>query len=462
MKTVKIRMGSPSPKQKQFLKSTTRFVAFGGARGGGKSWVVRYKAVGMACRYAGIKILIVRRTYPELLNNHINPLKSCIQRELAAYNVQEKIFRFVNGSTISFGYCNHESDLQRYQGAEYDIIFLDEATQLTEKMFKDISVCCRGVNGFPKRVYCTCNPGGRGHGWVKRLFVERRFLDNENPVDYSFIQSLVYDNEILLEKDPDYLKTLEALPAAQRRAWLEGDWNIFEGQVFEEFRDNPEHYLDRRMTHVIEPFDIPAHWNIYRSYDFGYSKPFSMAWWAVDTDGVMYRILECYGCPDQDKEPNTGVKWTPQQQFEKFREIERQHPYLRNRNIQGVADPAIWKSESGESVAETAARKGIYFAKGDNSRIAGLMQMHYRLQFDENGYPMMYIFKNCRAFIRTLPLLCYSETTPEDIDTDQEDHVYDESRYMCMTRPIKARKPVKIEQLKDDPLNQRTEGGYYG
>ena len=113
MKTVKIGMGSPSPKQKQFLKSTTRFVAFGGARGGGKSWVVRYKAVGMACRYAGIKILIVRRTYPELLNNHINPLKSCIPRELAAYNVQEKIFRFVNGSTISFGYCNHESDLQR-------------------------------------------------------------------------------------------------------------------------------------------------------------------------------------------------------------------------------------------------------------------------------------------------------------------------------------------------------------
>ena len=168
---------------------------------------------------------------------------------------------------------------------------------------------------------------------------------------------------------------------------------------------------------------------------------------------MLYRILEFYGCPNQETSPNEGVKLSPDEQFRRIREIERQHPYLKNRRITGVADPAIWNAESGESVADTAAKYGIYFSKGDHQRIAGLMQMHYRLAFDENGYPMMYIFNNCKAFIRTIPTLCYSQTHPEDIDTDQEDHVYDESRYMAMSRPIPARKPAGTKEVKDDPLN---------
>lgn len=394
----------------------------------------------------------MRRTYAELTNNHIMPLREFIPKKVAKYNDTRKEFLFVNGSRIMFGYCDIEKDLDRYQGVEYDVIFIDEATQFTEYMFKVISACCRGVNDFPKRIYITCNPGGRGHGWVKRLFIDRKYLGDEKPEDYAFIAAKVTDNKALMKSQPEYIDMLKALPEKLRKAWLEGSWDIFEGQVFEEFRNDPEHYDDRKYTHVINPFEIPDGWNILRSYDFGYAKPFSCAWWAVDYDGVIYRILEYYGC--RRNEPNTGVKLTASEQFKNIREFENTHPWLKNKDIQGVADPAIWNSESGESIAETAAKYGIYFDKGDNERIAGLMQMHYRLAFDENGYPMMYIFKNCDAFIRTIPELCYSPKKPEDVDSDQEDHVYDESRYLCMSRPITPRLPAeKINTNIDDPLD---------
>ena len=312
--------------------------------------------------------------------------------------------------------------------------------------------CCRGANDHPKRIYLTCNPGGVGHQYIKRIFIDKKYLPGEYPEDYSFTQAKLTDNTVLMKRDPGYIKSLEALPPKLRKAWLDGEWDVFSGQVFEEFRDDPEHYEDRQWTHVIEPFDIPIGWTICRSYDFGYSKPFSCAWWAVDYDGRLYRILELYGCTQT---PNEGVKWTPQEQFKRIREIETQHPWLKGRRIFGVADPAIWNAESGESVADVAAQHQVYFDKGDHERIAGWMQVHYRLAFDDSGIPMMYIFSNCRAFIRTIPLLVYDEHKVEDIDTTQEDHVADEVRYECMSRPIKPqRKEVKVE-IKDDPLNQR-------
>ena len=223
-----------------------------------------------------------------------------------------------------------------------------------------------------------------------------------------------------MRQQPEYLKQLETLPPKLREAWLYGSWDVYEGQFFEDFRDVPEHYEDRKWTHVIEPFAPDKGWTVCRSYDFGYGKPFSCAWWAVDYDGVIYRILELYGCT---RMPNEGVKWTPDRQFAEIRRIETEHPWLKGREITGVADPAIWDASRGESVAQTAARYGVYFTPGDNERIAGWMQCHYRLQFDENGYPRMYVFKNCKAFIRTVPLMLYSQTRPEDLDTAMEDHV---------------------------------------
>lgn len=213
----------------------------------------------------------------------------------------------------------------------------------------------------------------------------------------------------------------------------------------------PEHYQDRQWTHVIEPFAPDKGWTVCRSYDFGYGKPFSCAWWAVDYDGVIYRILELYGCT---RMPNEGVKWTPDRQFAEIRRIETEHPWLKGREITGVADPAIWDASRGESVAQTAARYGVYFTPGDNERIAGWMQCHYRLQFDENGYPRMYVFKNCKAFIRTVPLMLYSQTRPEDLDTAMEDHVCDEWRYFCMSRPVKPMMQAQTAAVWSDPLNQ--------
>ncbi len=442
-------LGRAQPKQTLFLKDKHRHIAYGGARGGGKSWAVRTKSKLLAFRYPGIKILIVRKTYKELQNNHIEQLTAELAG-FAKYNRSDKMFRFPNGSTISFGYCANEGDLGQYQGAEYDVVFIDEAGQLQESWIRKINLCVRGTNGFPKRTYYTLNPGGPGHAYFKRVFVDRNFNPDEDPNDYFFIQAKVEDNKALMDTQPDYLRELENLPPTLRAAWKDGRWDVYEGQFFEDFRDDPEHYQDRRWTHVIEPFEIPDGWKICRSYDFGYGKPFSCAWWAVDYDGTIYRIMELYGCT---RTPNEGVKWTPDKQFEEIHKTEMQHPWLKGKTIIGVADPAIWDASRGESVADTAARHGVFFTPGDNERIAGWMQCHYRLQFDEDGYPRMYVFNTCRAFIRTIPLLIYDEHKVEDLDTTMEDHVADEWRYFCMSRPIKPIRAVKEQRILFDPLD---------
>lgn len=461
----------PSDKQKLFLKADTKHIAFGGARGGGKSWSIRTKAKLLCLYYPGIKLLIIRRTYAELINNHINFLRAELHG-IASYNKTEKVFTFSNGSTIKFGYCATDSDLDQYQGAEYDVIFLDEATQLQEMWIKKITACVRGVNSFPKRIYYTMNPGGVSHGYIKRLFIDKQYEDGENAEDYTFIQSLVTDNKVLMESQPDYIKQLEALPQKLREAWLYGRWDVFSGQFFEDFRTTPdiemctkagitteEAYQQHRWTHVIPPFDLNSGecrgWNIMRSYDFGYNKPFSLGYWAVDYDGVLYRIMEMYGCTGT---PDEGVKWSPDEQFKRIAEFEKDHPWLKDRNIvDSVADPAIWDASRGESIADTAAKYGIYFSPGDNQRVPGWMQVHYRMQFDENGYARMYIFDTCKAFIRVMPLMMYSETYPEDINTKLEDHILDETRYMCMSRPIQPIMSVKRNPIVSDPLNQFTQ-----
>ncbi len=444
-------MAQPNERQREFLECEKKYIAFGGARGGGKSWAVRQKARLLALRYPGIRMLLLRRTYQELENNHLRFLRQELHGA-AEYRATARQFLFHNGSTLDFGYCACDGDLDRYQGAEYDVIFIDEATQLREEWLRQFAACLRGVNDFPKRIYYTCNPGGPGHGYIKRLFIDRRYVGGEKAEDYVFIPARVTDNVALLRAQPDYLEQLRALPDKLRAAWLEGRWDVFEGQFFPEFTDAPEHYADRRWTHVIEPFDIPRSWRVYRSYDFGYAKPFSCAWWAVDYDGVIYRILELYGCTDT---PDEGVRWTPERQFAKIREIEDTHPWLKGRDIQGVADPAIWDTSRGESIYETALRYRIYFTKGDNRRIPGWMQMHYRMGFDDEGYPMMYVFRTCRAFLRTVPALLYSGSEVEDLDTHQEDHAADECRYFCMSRPIAPRREQAAAELGDDPLNMR-------
>ncbi len=446
-----LRLERPNERQEVFLRDRHKYVAFGGARGGGKSWAVRTKAVLLALRYPGIRLLLVRRTYQELENNHIRFLRAQLAG-IAAYRAAERRFVFPGGSTLEFGYCACDGDLDRYQGAEYDVIFIDEATQLREEWMRQFAACLRGVNGFPKRIYYTCNPGGPGHGYIKRLFIDRCYEDGERAEDYAFIPAKVTDNKALLRSQPDYLRQLEALPPKLRAAWLEGKWDLFEGQFFQEFVNDPAHYGDRRFTHVIAPFDIPREWTVCRSYDFGYAKPFSCAWWAVDFDGCIYRILELYGCTAT---PNEGVRWTPDRQFEEIRKIERTHPWLKGRSIQGWPTRPSGTAHAGEHLRDGASAAGLLH-EGGQPPDSGL---------DADALPDGLLTRrgtrSCmcsrtvgHSFGRSRGC-CSPETEPEDLDTRQEDDVADESRYFCMSRPIAPPRRGAGKKPADDPLNQR-------
>lgn len=402
---------------------------------------------------------MLRRTMPELRNNHIIPLRAELHG-YARYNQDERAFLFPNGSRLMMGYCDNDGDLNQFQGQEFDVICFEEATQFPEDWITFIRTSLRTTRkDFAPRCYYTMNPGGVGHEYIKRIFIDRNFKEGENPEDYVFIQATVYDNKVLMEANPEYIDVLKALPEHKRKAHLEGCWDVYEGQVFEEFRNDRDHYEDREWTHVIAPFDIPKSWPVWRCFDFGYSKPFACSWFAVDHDGRLYNILELYGCVPN--EPDTGVKWSPEQIFKEIHRLENEHPWLKGRHINGVADPAIWDASHGISIAETAEKCGVYFEPGDHKRIPGWMQLHYRLQFDENGIPMMYIFSSCKGLIRTLPQLQYDEHKPEDIDTSQEDHLADAVRYLCMANPmapvpVKERKPQVYDPLaEDEPVVDR-------
>lgn len=317
---------------------------------------------------------------------------------------------------------------------ETDFDMLDESIRgnIPEPLFKQITI--------------TFNPWSSTH-WLKK-----RFFDVQD--DDIFAKTTNYlCNEWLDDKDRKKFEDMkERNPKRYKVAGL-GDWGIDGGQVFEEFVDDPSHYDNRLWTHVIAPFEPPKTWRIYRSFDFGYSKPFSCSWTAFDGDLRAYRILELYGCVKG--EADVGVKWTPDEIFKEIKRIESEHPWLSGKQIYGVADPAIWDKSHGKSIAETAEANGVYFERGNHNRLQGLMQCHERLKFDSNGIPMFYVFSNCKALIRTLPLLVYDENRPEDIDTKQEDHPYDEWRYLMMEYPLepieeKVKKPVEFNPLDSD------------
>lgn len=387
-------------------------------------------------------MLIIRRSYEELKENHIEPLLKILNGVPGvSYNKTEHVLRFPNGSQIICGYCKDDSSAQRYQGNEYDVIFIDEATQLQEDWIKKIAASCRGVNGYPHRVIYTCNPGGVGHAYIKRVFVDRDFEENENPDDYVFIQSLVTDNKVLMENDPDYVRFLMALDPKLRKAWLEGDWDAFEGAYFETFRKSPdlqkcaefgitpeEAIAEHKWVHVIPPFKIPSNWKIERSMDWGFGKPFSIGYWAVsdgsigDIPGTIYRIYEWYGCTGI---ANEGLKLTNEEIFSQVRELEDSHPLLKGKKIFGVADPSMWDGShdrDGVSAIDTAEKWRIWFEPGNNSRVAGWMQFRERLKFSKDGRAMIYFFDTCKDAIRTIPLMMYDEHKKEDLDTTLEDH----------------------------------------
>lgn len=457
----------PQAKQAAFMARPEEEALYGGAAGGGKSDCVLAEALRQVDipHYRG---LILRKTYPqlsELIDRSGELYKAAFPR--AVYNDTKHVWTFPSGAKLYFGAMQYTKDRTNYQGKRYDFIAFDELTHFLWEEYSYLFSRNR-PNGPGTRCYirATANPGGIGHGWVKERFitaakpmttirepVKIRWPDGREETRVRrriFVPSSVFDNQRLLEHDPDYLTRLASMPEAERRALLYGDWDQFAGQVFTEWRNDAEHYGDRVNTHVIDPFLVPEGWTIYRGFDFGYSKPFSVGWYAVDQERRMYRIRELYGCTGT---PDTGVKWEPARIAREIRRIEMEDPNLKGRRVRGIADPAIWKAEMGESVAEIMAREGVYFDRGDHARIAGKMQVHHRLAFDERGVPLFYVFSTCKHCIRTLPALVYDETDVEDINTKQEDHIYDELRYVCMENPIAPPARRAPELIPYDPLD---------
>lgn len=460
---------SPQEKQFAFQQRPEYEALYGGAAGGGKSDALLAEALRQVHipHYRGI---IFRRTFPQL-TDLVDRSREVYGAAFpgASYNETKHVWTFPSGAKIYFGNLQRDEDRFNYQGKHYDFIAFDELTQFTWVQYSYLMSRNR-PNGPGTRVYirASANPGGVGHGWVKERFISAAPPLTPIVGEYDvvkpdggrvtlrrsriFVPSTVFDNKRLLENDPNYLANLAMLPDAEKNALLYGSWDSFDGQVFMEWRNDPAHYHDMQWTHVVDPFPIPAHWRIWRGFDFGYARPFSVGWFAADEDGRLYHIKEYYGC---DGTPNRGVKMNPQDIAAQIRRIEKEDPMLAGRRITGIADPSIFDESRGESVARMMERAPnfIYWQGADNTRMAGKMQFHYRLAFDAAGVPMFYCFSTCRHFIRTIPALVYDEKHVEDIDTDGEDHIYDMTRYVFMEHTISPRRNEEKRIPESDPLD---------
>ncbi|MTQ98654.1 hypothetical protein GMD88_17915 [Pseudoflavonifractor sp. BIOML-A6] len=432
---IKLDLGRPNSKQAEFLSSNHRYTAYGGARGGGKSWAVRVKGVGGALYYPGIKILMLRRTYPELENTIISPLIELLNTaaldgkpagdRLFTYNATMRTLFFANGSMIKFGHLQSANAVTEYQGQEYDWIFMDEATHFTEWEFRVLAATLRGVNKIPKRMYLTCNPGGVGHLWVKRLFVERDFRAGEDPKDYLFIPATVEDNTALMDHSPDYIQMLDLLPDDLRAAHRYGDWDAMAGQFFGEFR---------RETHVVKPFLVPREWPRYRAIDYGLDM-FACLWVAVDFGGRawVYREVQQPGLIVSDAAALMRGLTLPEERIE----------YT-------IAPPDLWSTQkdTGRTMAEVFARNGVGLARASNSRVQGWLTLKEYLKPGADGRPNLLVTEDCPCIIRNLPALRHSDKNPSDCATEPHDitHICDALRYFVQFRTLGAiRQAVREE-----------------
>ncbi len=405
--------GKPSARQKLFFASRARYTAYGGARGGGKSWALRRKLVALCLRYPGIRCLLIRRSYAELTANHVRPLL-LEYGDLITYRASERTLTFPNGSGIALGYCAADRDVLRYQGQEYDVIAIDEATQISEYQFSVLKACLRGVGSYPRRMYLTCNPGGIGHAWVKRLFVDRIFREGEEPDDYRFIPAQVYDNPVLLHADPDYVRQLESLPQKLRDAWLHGRWDVFEGQFFPEFCEE---------RHLCTAEELPQDLRQFVAIDYGFDMLAALRLGA-DAEGNLF-VLEEYCRPNL----------TLREAAEAVALLCSGHSVA-----YAVASPDLWnrRQETGRSGFEVMqAVAGMPpMRAADNRRVAGWRILREYLAGGER-HPFLRIASRCTELCRSLPALLCDPLRPEDASGEPHaiTHAPEALRYAVMSRP---------------------------
>ncbi len=464
--TIPPTVWEPQAKQAALMARFEDEALYGGAAGGGKSDCALAEALRQVHK-PGYRALILRKTYPQL--SELIDRSAAIYGPAfpgAVYHEQKHCWTFPGGAKIWFGAMQHTADRVNYQGKRFDFIDFDELTQFTWEEYSYMFSRCRpGGPGMRCYIRAQANPGGVGHAWVKARFitpappmrtiwepVKLALPDGRTETRWRsrvFVPSTVFDNGRLLAADPDYLTRLASMPEAEKRALLYGDWDSFTGQVFTEWRNDPAHYADHRHTHVIEPFAVPADWAVWCALDWGYARPFSVGWYAVDRERRLYRIREYYGCAGV---PDVGLKLEPGAVARRIRAIEADDPNLRGRTIHRVGDPAIWASDGTESIGALMERERVCFERGDHARKSGKMQVHHRLAFDRRGLAKLYVFSSCRHFIRTVPALTYDAADVEDVDTTGEDHIYDELRYVCMKNPVPPPEKPERKAREWDPL----------
>lgn len=383
-------------------------------------------------KHPNTKGLIIRKTYPELLSNHIRKFFTEYPIVREWYNKSEKAIYYPNGSITEFSYLKNTDDVYTYQGREYEDITIDEITQHEQEVFQILRSSLRTSNKeFGKdniaTMFLTGNPGGIGHQWVKRIFIDRNFIENERSEDYGFVQAKVSDNKALLEADPEYIKRLMDLPEDKRRAYLDGDWDVFTGQVFAEWR---------KLYHVVENFTPDKDSNLILSMDWGYSEKSAFA-------GYLSVIKKDSYDGQNFNRVVTFKEWYGNQKSpEEWARIILE--YIKDMGFKdvkyGYTDPAMHNTQTdgSTSIADIMMRywKNNNFrcqlVRANNNRIARVATVHNWLKLAPDKIPYWMVTEGCHNLIRTLPALVYDETNVDDIDTSQEDHGYDSTGYLLM------------------------------
>lgn len=423
----------PQPKQQLALSCPAFELFYGGAAGGGKSdFLLMDFLAGCNEGRGAWRGILFRRTYKEL-EELIIRAKELYTPLGAHYHKTENVFTFPTGSFLRLRYLERDDDVGSYQGHQYTWVGFDElGNYATDYCYLYMISRLRSAAGLKCYMRATGNPGGVGHSWIKMRFIDGKkpntIYTDEMGRTRCFIPSLLDDNRILMKNDPEYEKNLTLLPRYLYEALRYGNWDIVAGAAFEEFR---------REEHVIKPFALESgQWFKFCAMDWGYAKPFSIGWWAVNSEGRMIRYRELYGC--EKGEANKGVKKSASEVAKEAYALS-----VAEGATVMVADPAVWsKTDKEASIAEKFESAGWKMIKANNERINGKMQLHQLLKTKgEDGKPMLLVFDTCFDFIRTIPLLLPSKAHPEDIDTTMEDHIYDETRYAIMSEY--ARHPAR-------------------
>jgi len=407
------------PKQKECLKTlrSKRFVMYGGARGGGKSYLLRWWLVQVMLELhkKGINkphVFLGCESYPVLADRQISKINIEMPRWLGEVKkTQADGLAFVLRDEFGGGVMvlRNLDDPSKYLGAEYAAIGIDQI----EKVNKEVFDILRGNLRYPgvsnTKFLCTANPGGKGHQWVKKLWIDRNFSDELKPLSdqFAFVQALPQDNKSL---DQQYYEDLKALPEKLRKAWLEGDWEVFSGQAFPGFGD--DHIVSGNLV-------IPPNWIKIVGIDSGYTKPFAAVWLARDPDVGRYIVYK------EIKQ----ARLSDSQQARYVQEITA----LDKIHVR-YGDPSMWHTKSDEkkgltSTADNFADEGVYLTRADNKRVSGKRKIDRLLMNLPDMKPGLQVHESCKGLIAELQYLVLDEKKVEDVDTDQDDHLYDALRY---------------------------------